>query len=98
MIFKRVDFEVKNKRNQTLRCSQYFPTKHRKRMPVVIYCHGNSGSRLDAQEALQHLLKMEISVVSFDFSGSGNSDGQYVSLGYYEQDDLEAVVSYLRKK
>jgi dienelactone hydrolase len=40
---------------------------------------------------------MEISVVAFDFSGSGNSDGQYVSLGYYEQDDLEAVVAYLRK-
>jgi len=88
---------VKNKRNQILQCSQYYGIKHRRRMPVVIYCHGNSGCRIDAQEALQHLLKMELSVVSFDFSGSGNSEGQYVSLGYYEQDDLETVVAHLRK-
>lgn len=29
---------------------------------------------------------------SFDFSGSGLSQGDYVSLGYYEQDDVAAVV------
>jgi dienelactone hydrolase len=96
-VYKRIDFEVKNKRNQTLKCSQYYGIKHRKKMPVIIYCHGNSGCRLDAAEALHHLLKMEFSVVCFDFSGSGNSDGEFVTLGYYEKDDLEAVVEYLRK-
>lgn len=35
------------------------------------------------------------SVFSFDFSGSGLSDGEYVSLGYYEAMDLDTVVSYL---
>jgi len=40
---------------------------------------------------------MEFSVVSFDFSGSGNSEGEYVSLGYFEQEDLESVVVHLRK-
>ncbi|KAF4729528.1 hypothetical protein FOZ62_006617, partial [Perkinsus olseni] len=33
----------------------------------------------------------------FDFAGSGKSDGEYVSLGYYEKDDLAAVVEYLRR-
>jgi pimeloyl-ACP methyl ester carboxylesterase len=33
----------------------------------------------------------------FDFSGSGLSDGEYISLGYYERDDLAAVIDYLRE-
>jgi len=37
----------------------------------------------------------EICVLSFDFSGSGLSEGTYVTLGWYEQDDLECIVNYL---
>ena len=33
---------------------------------------------------------------AFDFSGSGLSQGEYISLGYFEKDDLMAVVEYLR--
>ena len=33
---------------------------------------------------------------TFDFSGSGLSDGEYVSLGHFEKDDLQAVVAHLR--
>lgn len=36
------------------------------------------------------------SVVAFDFSGSGHSDGQYISLGHYEKFDLQKVVEYVR--
>lgn len=39
----------------------------------------------------------EICVLSFDFAGSGHSEGDYVSLGWFEQDDLETVVDYLRE-
>jgi len=94
--YKRTDFELVNKRGQKLVCSQYYGLKHRKQMPVVINCHGNAGCRLDASEATRVLLPMGISVVCFDFSGSGNSEGEYVSLGFYEQDDLATVVEYLR--
>ena len=41
---------------------------------------------------------MGISVCSLDFSGSGLSDGDYVTLGANECEDLEAVVSHLREK
>lgn len=96
MKYKREDFELTNKRGLKLVCSQYYGLKHRKKMPVVIYCHGNAGCRLDAAEATRVLLPMGISVVCFDFAGSGNSEGEYVSLGYYEQDDLATVVEHLR--
>ena len=35
-------------------------------------------------------------VVAFDFAGSGLSDGDYVSLGWYEHEDLVAIIKYLR--
>lgn len=59
---------------------------------------GNSGSRMDAIDCIRELVAMKFLVVSFDFSGSGLSQGDYVSLGFYEQVDLEAVVEYLRKE
>jgi alpha/beta superfamily hydrolase len=35
---------------------------------------------------------VELTVFAFDFTGSGLSDGEYVSLGYFEKEDLHAVV------
>ena len=64
--------------------------------PCVIYCHGNSSSRLESLDLIAPLLLSGIMLACFDFSGSGMSEGQYISLGYYEKDDIEAVVTYLR--
>ena len=36
-----------------------------------------------------------IGCVSFDFAGSGNSDGEYVTLGWNEAEDLDAIIEYL---
>ncbi|KAF9679300.1 hypothetical protein SADUNF_Sadunf06G0000600 [Salix dunnii] len=62
-----------------------------------------SGCRADANEAAVILLPSNITVFTLDFSGSGLSDGDYVSLGWHERDDLKVVrddlkvvVSYLR--
>lgn len=33
---------------------------------------------------------------AFDFAGSGLSEGEFVSLGHFEQEDVAAVVEYLR--
>ncbi|KAJ9184217.1 hypothetical protein P3X46_003965 [Hevea brasiliensis] len=55
-----------------------------------------NGCRADANEAAVILLPSNITVFALDFSGSGLSDGEYVSLGWHERDDLKVVVSYLR--
>lgn len=41
------------------------------------------------------MLALQISVFVFDFSGSGLSEGKYVSLGFYESKDIKVVVDYL---
>eukprot|EP00258_Populus_trichocarpa_P043372 XP_024459391.1 uncharacterized protein LOC18099730 isoform X3 [Populus trichocarpa] len=96
--YKRQDLELTNARGHTLRCSHYLPSPFPEDtpLPCVIYCHGNSGCRADANEAAVILLPSNITVFALDFSGSGLSDGDYVSLGWHERDDLKVVVSYLR--
>mmetsp|Transcript_19120 Transcript_19120/g.52459 ORF Transcript_19120/g.52459 Transcript_19120/m.52459 type:complete len:567 (+) Transcript_19120:243-1943(+) len=69
-----------------------------KQLPCVIYMHGNSSCRLEVLPQLTHLLAMGTSVVAFDFCGSGHSQGQHVSLGYFEAQDLQTVVQHLRQQ
>jgi alpha/beta superfamily hydrolase len=49
-------------------------------------------------EYVFELLKNNISLCTFDFSGCGNSEGEYISLGFHEWKDLEEVVKYLKGK
>ncbi|XP_022724361.1 uncharacterized protein LOC111281055 isoform X2 [Durio zibethinus] len=98
--YKRQDLELTNARGHMLRCSHYMPSPYPEEtsLPCVIYCHGNSGCRADANEAAVILLPSNITVFTLDFSGSGLSDGDYVSLGWHERDDLKIVVAYLRSE
>ena len=66
-------------------------------MPVVLYLPGNSSSRVEAVPLLPYLLPMNITVLAFDFSGSGRSEGEYISLGYYEKEDVDTVLKYLKQ-
>ncbi|XP_042517222.1 uncharacterized protein LOC122091385 [Macadamia integrifolia] len=96
--FQRKDLEITNSRGNVLQCSHYMPVivPEGKTLPCVIYCHGNSGCRADASEAALILLPSYITVFALDFSGSGLSEGEHVTLGWNEKDDLKAVVDYLR--
>ncbi|GAM26335.1 hypothetical protein SAMD00019534_095100, partial [Acytostelium subglobosum LB1] len=98
--FVRNDFELINVRGLSIKCSHFKPAEYwtnGKQLPCVIYCHGNSGCRLDSLECVRTLLPINITVMALDFTGSGLSDGEYVSLGYYEKEDISTVVKHLRE-
>ena len=97
--FQRTDLSLINKRGLHLACSFWEPIDSERpcpRLPCVIYLHGNSSSRTEAWPDARDLLAMNITVFAFDFSGCGQSEGEYISLGWYETDDVECVVEYLR--
>ena len=58
--------------------------------------HGNSSSRVESLPPANILLPQNITVFSFDFSGCGQSEGEFVTLGWKEKDDLQCVIDYLR--
>ena len=39
-------------------------------------------------------LTLGATLVAFDFAGSGQSDGEYVTLGAFEKDDLQVISLY----
>ena len=68
----------RNKAGQQIMVSHYLPINARTRddkLPVVVYCHCNSGSRRDAEEAVWHLLPCGVGVVAFDFTVSASAVG-----------------------
>jgi fermentation-respiration switch protein FrsA (DUF1100 family) len=98
-IFQRTDLQLQNPRGLTLECSFFEPIPEERvavELPCVIYLHGNCSSRVEATSVVPLLLPTNICVFSFDFSGSGLSQGEYISLGYYEKDDVSTVVDFLR--
>ncbi|RMX63101.1 hypothetical protein KXD40_008916 [Peronospora effusa] len=99
-VFIREDFVVVNDRRQKLVCSHWRPAtpSMTQMMPCVVYLHGNSSCRLEALGVLRTCLAAGLTVAAFDTAGCGKSDGEYISLGYYERDDLSDVVTHLRTK
>uniref|UniRef100_A0A0E0CHB8 Serine aminopeptidase S33 domain-containing protein n=1 Tax=Oryza meridionalis TaxID=40149 RepID=A0A0E0CHB8_9ORYZ len=89
--YKRLDLEA------TYECKR----PYNKMQPLCSCFHSREyfssiGCRADANEAAVILLPANITVFTLDFSGSGLSGGDYVSLGWHEKEDLKCVVSYLR--
>ena len=95
--FTRTDFTLQTVRGLALQCSHWEPVEREAdRVPVVIYMHGNASARVEVLPQLTCLLALGVAVFAFDFAGSGKSDGDNVSLGYYEREDLMCVVAHLR--
>jgi alpha/beta superfamily hydrolase len=43
------------------------------------------------------LLKRHMNIFVFDFAGCGMSEGEYISLGWHEKDDLRIIVDFVEK-
>jgi len=100
-IFARSDFVVRNGRGLKLQCSHWEPTsKYRasEKMPCLIYLHGNCGCRADAVECLEETLNNGFTLLTCDLSGSGKSEGEYISLGYHETDDVRALIRHAQQR
>lgn len=92
-------FTVTNDRGNKLSCMFYEPVpeeRPQEKMPCVVYMHGNAGCRLEAEEYAPALLTSGINLFAFDFSGCGQSEGEWVTLGWKERKDLAAVLAYLQ--
>ena len=60
--------------------------------------HGNSSCRLAALKLVHLLLTANITLFCFDFPGCGLSEGEFISLGWFERDDVALIVEHLRNR
>jgi pimeloyl-ACP methyl ester carboxylesterase len=99
--FIREDTELTSKQGYIMKCS-FYRIDPSKRIPYtrpcVIYLHGNSSSRVEGKKMSYYLLNRGIDLFVFDFPGSGMSEGDYISLGYHEKEDVGIIVDYVEKQ
>lgn len=62
---------------------------------TVIICHGREGSRERELPHAHSLHKAGFNVLMFDFRAHGRSEGQHVTFGMYEKDDLLGALDFL---
>ena len=101
--YTRDDFEIVNKRNLKLVCSHWSlapesgASASREGVACVLYLHSTVGSRVEALQALVPSLRAGCSFLAFDFSGSGLSEGEYVTWGWFENNDVVDMVQHMHK-
>jgi pimeloyl-ACP methyl ester carboxylesterase len=97
--YKHEQFKIKNPKGEDLCLSFVEPAYDDERpaeeMPCIIYMHGNASNKQEGLSYMSEILPLGINLCSFDFSGCGNSQGDWVTLGHKEKDDLKAVIEYL---
>lgn len=109
VVVHRDDLSVTNERGLEVRYSLWTPRlasdvisgqidAAAEKPPCVLYVHGNACSRLGSLSLLRPLALGGVSLCSIDCAGSGNSGGEFVSLGHFERDDVAAVVDDLRRR
>ena len=97
-IYKRKDYDLISSMGYLMKCSFIEPDiscRIKDEMPLVLYLHGNSSSRVEGIHMIEELLKRDINVFLFDFPGCGLSEGDYISLGYHEKDDVEIIIDFI---
>ncbi len=97
ILCKTDNFVINNAKGQKLHCS--FTTQQNldegSKRPCIIYMHGNAGNKFEGQSYADKTLPLGVDLFTFDFSGCGNSEGQWVTLGWKEVDDLSACLNHL---
>jgi pimeloyl-ACP methyl ester carboxylesterase len=97
--YKHDQFKIKNPKGEDLCVSFVEPAYDDERpaeeMPCIIYMHGNASNKQEGLQYINEIVPLGINLCCFDFSGCGNSQGDWVTLGHKERDDLKAVIEYL---
>jgi len=96
-VIKRSDFRLQNKHGNEIACSFFENSNNSGPLPCVIYLHANGSCRMEALQYKQVILSQNVHLFCFDFSACGHSGGQYTSVGYHEQDDVQRVIEYLKE-
>lgn len=90
-----ISFE--NSKKQKIIGSFFSPREQIPEMSCIIYLHGNASSQHEGMFLAPIFIPYGVAVLTFDFSGCGLSDGQYISLGYFERDDVTCAIDFVRK-
>lgn len=91
----RHPFKFPNNRGLRIIGSFYGPSDMSTCDACVIYLHGNASCQLEGTFLVPIMVPLGIGVCCIDMSGCGKSEGERISLGYLEKDDVACTITYL---
>ena len=93
----RHDFEFKNDDEFTVKCHLFYPEDlEDKKINLVCFLHTRGGSALEGKFLIKTFLP-STAILLFDFAASGNSEGEYITLGMNETRDFKKVLTEAKK-
>ncbi len=103
----RQDFSFINQLGNRIQCSLFVPISKDKPpndfsnikldCPVVVYCHSQSGNRIEGMFLQNFCIQNRYGLCVWDFNSCGKSEGEYVTLGWREHEDLGQLIGILVK-
>lgn len=90
------DFEViKIKSNREIEC---WSIKTENAKGSIILFHGYGGNKSLMLDKAEVFLELDYNTLLVDFMGSGGSEGNQTTIGYFEAEQVQACFNYLRKQ
>jgi alpha-beta hydrolase superfamily lysophospholipase len=86
---------IRLKSNKEIEC-WYIKTDSSK--GTVIICHGYSGSKASMLDKAEAFREMGYNTLLVDFMGSGGSEGNQTTVGFYEAEEVKTAFEYLESK
>lgn len=65
---------------------------------TVVLFHGYSGEKSSMLDKAEVFLQLDYNTMLVDFMGSGGSEGNQTTLGFYEAEEVRTVFEYLKKQ
>ena len=99
--YERHDGSINNHKNLKLKYTLFTltgPPNCVKRNHCMIYLHSHGGNRSEGVFLQKYAYKLGMHLCVFDFSGSGMSEGEFVTLGFEEHHDIDDIVNFLNKE
>lgn len=94
-----LEFEaVRFRSHDGLRLGGWFIPGREPQRGTLVFCHGHAGSLDSDLRYVPAFQQRGFNVLQFDFRAHGRSEGQQVSMGYYERLDLLAAVEYAQAR
>ncbi len=86
------------KSNKRIECWSIQQTVAKTAKGTIILLHGYSGQKSSMLDKSDALLAMGYNTFLVDFMGSGGSEGNQTTIGFYEAEEVKSCYDYLKKK
>lgn len=85
--------------NDSLHLKGYWVTpKEGKPQSILLLLHGIGGGKEHFYELAKSLAEQQIASIVYDARGHGESEGQYISYGFYEKQDVAVIVAAAKQR